>query len=74
MVAAGVAQRLVQRLVGVLQVDVLADEGDVDLVLGTLHALDDLAPSRRSAARARICSLWQTISSSICSCSIIGTL
>ena len=43
-VDAGVTQRLVQRLVGVLQVDVLADESDVDLVLGMLVRVDDLLP------------------------------
>ncbi len=40
-VDAGVLERLVERLVGVLQVDVLADEGDIDLVLGMVLCLHD---------------------------------
>ncbi len=43
----GVPQRLVQRLVGILQVDVLADEGDVDLVLGMLERVHQLGPVRQ---------------------------
>jgi len=44
---AGVLERLVERLVRVLQVDVLADEGDVDLVLGVLLGIDQLHPRRQ---------------------------
>src|SRR4051812_20053377 len=51
-VDAGVLQRLVQRFVRVLQVEVFADEGDVDLVLWILLRLDDLAPGRK-VGRAR---------------------
>src|SRR5581483_10270736 len=43
-VDAGVLQRLVQRLVGVLQVDVLADEGDVDFLLRVLERVHQLRP------------------------------
>ena len=47
-VDAGVAQRLGQRLVGVLQVDVLADHGDVDLVLRVARArATSLRPRRQ---------------------------
>src|SRR6185437_4734298 len=46
-VDAGVAQRLVQALVRVLQVDVLADEGDVELVLRVLLRLHQLLPRRK---------------------------
>ena len=52
-VDAGVAQRLVQRLVGVLQVDVLADEGDVDLVLPDAPARATSLLPRRQVGRAR---------------------
>ena len=41
---AGVAQRLGHRQVGVGQLDVLADERDLELRLGALDALDELAP------------------------------
>ena len=41
--AAG-AQRLGDREVGVGQVDVLADEGDLDVVLRVVHALEQLVP------------------------------
>src|SRR6266404_2276904 len=43
---AGVLERLTERLVRILQVDVLADEGDIDLMLRMLLRLDDLAPGR----------------------------
>ena len=40
----GVDERLVQRLVGIGKVDILADHGDGDLVLGMLERLDQLFP------------------------------
>src|SRR5437773_3226047 len=40
----GVDERLVQRLVGIGEVDILADHGDGDLVLGMLERLDQLFP------------------------------
>ena len=45
-VDAGVDERLRQALVGVLQVDVLADHGDVDLVVGMLERVHDPLPHR----------------------------
>src|SRR5258706_15865415 len=40
----GVDERLVQRLVGIGKVDILADHGDGDLVLGVLERFDQLFP------------------------------
>src|SRR5712692_2914186 len=40
----GVDERLVERLVGIGEVDVLADHGDRNLVLGMLQRLDQLFP------------------------------
>src|SRR6266705_2226227 len=40
----GVDERLVQGLVGIGKVDILADHGDGDLVLGMLERLDQLLP------------------------------
>src|SRR6266853_2458766 len=40
----GVDERLVQRLVGIGKVDILADHGDGDLMLGMLECLDQLFP------------------------------
>ena len=45
-VEAARAQRLGDRQVGVGQVDVLADERDLDLVLGLVHALQQHVPAR----------------------------
>jgi hypothetical protein len=73
-VHAGMDQRFGQRLVGFGEVDVLADEGDVDLVLRVLERVDQRFQTDRSAALARMPSLWQTISSSIWSCSMAGIL
>ena len=54
-VQAGVAQRLDDRQVGVGQLDVLADQGDADLVrpgLDRAHPADDLAPVGEVEVRA----------------------
>ena len=56
-------QRLVQRLVRVLQVDVLADHRDVDLVLRVLQRVDELLPRREVGGAREDRSLWHTISS-----------
>ena len=51
---AAMGQRLDQRLVGVLQAGVFADDGDRHLAFGIAHALDDAVPAlqvgRRSSA------------------------
>src|SRR5258708_6812955 len=44
---AGVRERLVERLVGILQVDVFADERDIDLVLRVPLRVDQLGPCRK---------------------------
>ena len=41
---AGVGQRLIDGFVGVLQLDVFADDTDLHLVLGRLDAVDDVGP------------------------------
>jgi hypothetical protein len=41
----GVAQRLVQRLVAVRQVDVLADHGDLHFALRMLHLVHQVVPA-----------------------------
>jgi hypothetical protein len=71
---AGVDQRFGQRLVRLGQVDILADEGHIDLALGILERVDHALPGAQIGARARMFSLWQTISSSIWSCSMAGIL
>jgi hypothetical protein len=63
-----------QRLVGFGEIDVLADEGDVDLVLRMFQRIDQLLPHRQVGGAARMPSLWQTISSIIWSCSMAGIL
>jgi hypothetical protein len=46
-----VHQRLFQRLVGILVLDVLADDRDVDFVLGVVDAVHQLFPLRSGRAR-----------------------
>ena len=73
-VNAGVLERLVHREVGVVQLHVLADEGDLDRLVAFLDALGQLAATRRARPAApSIPSLRQTSSSSPCSCSASGT-
>ena len=48
---AGVLERLGDRQVGVGQLDVLADEGDLELRLGALDPLDEVAPVREVGRR-----------------------
>ena len=48
----GVAQRLVQRLVGIGQIDIFADHADLHLVLRMLQRIDQLVPGRE-VGRAR---------------------
>ena len=50
---AAVAQRLAERLVGVLVVDVLADHGDRDLVLRMLERIDRALPLGQVGRLAR---------------------
>ena len=47
-------QRLVERLVRILQADIFADHADRHLALGLLDPLDDLAPARQIERRGRI--------------------
>ena len=43
---AGMDHRFGQRLVGFGQIDILADEGDIDLVLRMLQRMDQVLPHR----------------------------
>ena len=64
---AGMDQRLVERLVGIGQFDVLADHADAHLAVRVLEGVDQVRPSdERSAGRAAMPSLVQTIPSSPC--------
>jgi hypothetical protein len=63
-VDAGVAERLVERLVRVRQIDVLADHADLDLVLRMLERDDELVPGRQVGRPRAMPSAKQTISSS----------
>src|SRR5690606_15926172 len=49
---AAVHQRLVERLVGIGQADVLADHGDRDLAFRILVAIDDIDPARKIGRRS----------------------
>ena len=49
---AAVMQRLDQRLVGVLEARVLADDGDLHLAFGIADALGDRRPARQGRASA----------------------
>jgi hypothetical protein len=50
-VDAGMHQGFGQRLVGLGEIDVLADEGDIDLVLRMLERVDQLLPHREVGGR-----------------------
>ena len=74
-VDAGMDQRFGQRLVGFRQIDVLADQRDVDSRLSDARACTPACPSAtRSAGGGLNSSLRQTISSSFCACSMPGIL
>ena len=71
---AAVAQRLAQRFVGVLVLDILADDGDGDLALRMLHRLDRALPAGQVGRPASRFSCLTTISSRPCLCSHSGSL
>ncbi len=51
---AAMRQRLDQRLIGVLEAGIFADDGDGDLAFGIAHALDDRVPAAHVGLRRRL--------------------
>jgi hypothetical protein len=68
-----VHERLVQRLVGVAQVHVLADDAIDTVPLRALEALDDALPAREVGLRAQMLSRSHSFSSSFSACSTSGS-
>ena len=60
---AAVQQRFLQAFVRIFVFDILADEADVDLALGILHAIEHLAPAASCCAARHALQKLRTISS-----------